>query len=63
MFYHLKTMYIEEDNSGIFSYCKIKDYNVMIDGKKSFDQSVKNDLRRFENIRKTAKKITQLVLC
>ena len=56
-------MYIEEDNSGIFSYCKIKDYNVMIDGKKSFDQSVKNDLRRFENIRKTAKTITQLVLC
>ena len=27
---------------------EIKDYNVMIDGRKCFDQSVKNDLRTYE---------------
>ena len=27
---------------------EIKDYNVMIDGRKCFDQPVKNDLRRYE---------------
>ena len=33
---------------------EIKDYNVMIDGKKLFDQPVKNDKVRYENIRKIA---------
>ena len=33
---------------------EIKDYNVMIDGTKFFDQSVKNDLRTFDNIQKIA---------
>ena len=32
----------------------IKDYNVMIDGKTFFDQSVKNDKITYENIRKIA---------
>ena len=31
---------------------EIKDYNVMIDGKKIFDQPVKNDKVTYENIRK-----------
>ena len=31
---------------------EIKNYNVMIYGKKSFDQPVKNLLRRYDNIRK-----------
>ena len=31
---------------------EIKDYNVMIDGKKFFDQPVKNDLRTYGNIQK-----------
>ena len=29
---------------------KIKDCNVMIDGKNCFDQPVKNDLRTYDNI-------------
>ena len=33
---------------------EIKDYNVMIDGRKFFDQPVKNDLRTFDNIQKIA---------
>ena len=32
----------------------IKDYNVMINGKKFFDQPVKNDRRTYDNIRKIA---------
>ena len=37
-----------------FPTVEIKDYNVMIDEKKFFDQPVKNDLRTYENIRKIA---------
>ena len=33
---------------------EIKDYNVMINGKNFFDQSVKNDRITYENIRKIA---------
>ena len=33
---------------------EIKDYNVMIDGKKLFDQQVKNDLITHKNIRNIA---------
>ena len=33
---------------------EIKDYNVMIHGKKFFDQPVKSDMRRYDNIRKIA---------
>ena len=33
---------------------EIKDYNVMIDGKKFFEQSVKNNKVTYENIRKIA---------
>ena len=33
---------------------KTKDYNVMIDGKHFFDQQVKNDKVKYENIRKIA---------
>ena len=31
-----------------------KDYNVMIDGRNFFDQSIKNDLKTYFNIRKNA---------
>ena len=31
---------------------EIKDYNVMIDGRKCFDQPIKNDLKTIDNIRK-----------
>ena len=32
---------------------EIKDYNVMICGRKFFDKPIKNDLKRYDNIRKT----------
>ena len=31
---------------------KVKDYNFMIDGKSFFDESIQNDIKTFENIRK-----------
>ena len=31
---------------------KIKDYNVLIDERKFFDQPTKNDLKTYDNIRK-----------
>ena len=37
-----------------FPTVEIKDYNVNIDGKNLFDQPVKNDVRTYDNIRKTA---------
>ena len=33
---------------------KIKDYNVMIDGRNFFNQPVQNDLKRYDDIRKIA---------
>ena len=33
---------------------EIKDYNVMIDGRNLFDQTIKNDLKTYDNIRKIA---------
>ena len=33
---------------------EIKDYNVMIDGRNFFDQSIKDDLEIYDNIRKIA---------
>ena len=33
---------------------KIKDYNVMIDGRNFFDQPIKTDLNTYDNIRKIA---------
>ena len=33
---------------------EIKDYNVMIDGRKFSHQTIKNDLKTFDNIRKIA---------
>ena len=35
-----------------FPTVQMKDYNVMIDGRNFFDQSVKNNLITYENIRK-----------
>ena len=33
---------------------KIKDYNIIIDGKNIFDQPIRNNIKIFENIRKIA---------
>ena len=33
---------------------EIKDYNVMVDGKNFFDQSINNDFKTYENVRKIA---------
>ena len=46
-----------EDNAQKISYLpnvKIKDYNVMIDGKIFFDQTIKNNKITYENIKKVA---------
>ena len=46
-----------EDNAQKISYLpnvKIKDYNVMIDGKFFFDQTIKNNKITYENIKKVA---------
>ena len=40
----------------ILGNVNIKDYSVMTDGRKCFDQPVKNDIRTFNNIWKIAKK-------
>ena len=49
-----------ENNNGRIRYTwyflpkvETKNFNVMIDGKNIFDQPVKNDLRTYDNIRKT----------
>ena len=49
-----------EDNAHRTSYnryihpiIEIKDYNVIIDGQSFFDQPAKNNLRAYDNIRKT----------
>ena len=44
----------------------MKDYNFKVDGKNIFDQSINNDNKTYENIRKIAtgqEMITQLVVC
>ena len=41
---------IEKFAQGIFSQVEIRDYNVMTDGKNFFDESVKNDMRTYDNI-------------
>ena len=41
----------EQDTEDIF-FPEIKDYDLTIDGKKFWDQSVKNDLRTKDNIQR-----------
>ena len=36
----------------LFPTVEIKYYNILIDGKKLFDQPIKNDLKTYDNIRK-----------
>ena len=43
-----------ENDRKVHTKVEIKDYNVMIDGKNVFDQSVKSDMRTYDNIRKIA---------
>ena len=38
----------------LFPKCRIKDYNVVIDGKNIFDQLIKNDKITYDNLRKIA---------
>ena len=48
----------EDDRRSHSNYClpkvTIKEYNVMIHGKYFFDQPINNDIKTYENIRKTA---------
>ena len=43
-----------ERHSHYLPKVEIKDYYVMIDGKNIFDQSINNDIKIYENIRKIA---------
>ena len=45
-------MTVEKVTIGNLPTLEKKDYNVMIDGRNSFDQPIKNDLKTYENIRK-----------
>ena len=49
----MKIIHTEQDTSGYYlPKVEIKEYNVMIDGQKFFDQKVENDIRTHDNIRK-----------
>ena len=43
---------VEKVTIGNLPTLEKKDYNVMIDGRNSFDQPIKNDLKTYDNIRK-----------
>ena len=43
---------VEKVTIGNLPTLEKKDYNVLIDGRNSFDQPIKNDLKTYENIRK-----------
>ena len=43
-------MMVEKVTIGNLPTLEKKDYNVMIDGRNSFDQPIKNDLKTYENI-------------
>ena len=43
---------VEKVTIGNLPTLEKKDYNVIIDGRNSFDQPIKNDLKTYENIRK-----------
>ena len=49
-----------------FSEVEIKDYNVMTDGKNIFDQTIRSNMKTYDNIKKLEQvkmMITQLVVC
>ena len=48
-------MRLEQDTQDILPKVEIKDCIAMIDGKKFFDQPVKNDIKTFDNIQKNAR--------
>ena len=54
LFKRLKMIHIEQDKQDFFPKVEIKDYNVLIDGQKCVGTLVKNNIRRYENIRKIA---------
>ena len=52
MFCHLKNAHRTSHRRYFLRTVEIKDYNVIIDGENVFDQTVKNDRIKYENIRK-----------
>ena len=53
------------DTGYYFPKVEMKDYNIKIDGKNFFDQSINNDIKTYENIKKmllAKKMITKLVV-
>ena len=53
LLYHLKIIYNKQDTRYFLAKVEMENYNLMIDGQKCFDQSVKNDLKTYDNIGKT----------
>ena len=53
LLYHLKIIYNKQDTRYFLAKVEMKNYNLMIDGQNFFDQSVKNDLKTYDNIGKT----------
>ena len=53
LLYHLKIIYNKQDTRYFLPKVEMKNYNLMIDGQNFFDQSVKNDLKTYDNIGKT----------
>ena len=47
-------IHIEQEKQDFFPKVEIKDYNVLTDGQKCVGTLVKNNIRRYENIRKIA---------
>ena len=45
---------IEKHSTYYLPKVEIKDHNVMIDTKNVFDQPINNNLKTYENVRKTA---------
>ena len=54
LFKRLKMIHIEQEKQDFFPKVEIKDYNVLTDGQKCVGTLVKNNIRRYENIRKIA---------
>ena len=54
LFYHSKRRVRESYKQYFLPTVEIKDNNVMIDGRNFFHKPIKNDLRRYDNIRKIA---------
>ena len=52
LFYYLRMILVNKLQENCLSQVEVNDYNVMINGQKFFYKPVKNNLRKYDNIRK-----------